>query len=52
VLSQVENVFVPVWIFVWFSDVPKPTALIGGAIILSAVLTKAVLDARSPREIR
>ena len=46
VLSQVENVFVPVWIFVWFSDVPKTTALIGGAIILAAVLTKAVLDAR------
>jgi drug/metabolite transporter, DME family len=46
VLSQVENVFVPVWIFVWFSDIPKATALIGGAIILSAVLTKAVLDAR------
>jgi drug/metabolite transporter, DME family len=46
VLSQVENVFVPVWIFVWFSDIPKATALIGGAIILTAVLTKAVLDAR------
>jgi drug/metabolite transporter, DME family len=46
VLSQVENVFVPVWIFVWFSDIPKATALIGGAIILAAVLTKAVLDAR------
>jgi drug/metabolite transporter, DME family len=48
VLSQVENVFVPVWIFVWFADVPKTTALFGGAIILAAVLTKAVLDARSP----
>jgi hypothetical protein len=35
-----------VWIFVWFSDIPKATALIGGAIILTAVLTKAVLDAR------
>ncbi len=46
VLSQVENVFVPVWIFVWFTDIPKATALIGGAIILAAVLTKAVLDAR------
>jgi drug/metabolite transporter, DME family len=46
VLSQVENVFVPVWIFVWFSDIPKATALIGGAIILAAVLTKAILDAR------
>jgi drug/metabolite transporter, DME family len=46
VLSQVENVFVPVWIFVWFSDIPKATALIGGAIILTAVLTKAILDAR------
>jgi drug/metabolite transporter, DME family len=51
VLSQVENVFVPIWIFVWFSDVPKPTALIGGAIILTAVLTKAVLDARSPGKV-
>ena len=46
VLSQVENAFVPIWIFAWFSEIPKPTALLGGAIIMTAVLTKAVLDAR------
>jgi drug/metabolite transporter, DME family len=46
VLSQSENVFVPVWIFLWFAERPKPTTLIGAAVIMTAVLTKAILDAR------
>ncbi len=46
VFSQSENVFVPLWIFLWFNERPKPATLLGGAVIMSAVLTKAVLDAR------
>ena len=49
VLSQVENVCVPLWIFVGFSEIPKATALLGGAIIMTAVLGKAVFDARPSR---
>ena len=46
IFAQSETVFVPVWIFLWFSERPAPAALLGGAIILAAVVGKAVLDAR------
>ena len=38
---------VPVWIFLWFAERPKNSTLIGGAIILAAVVGKALLDARA-----
>jgi drug/metabolite transporter (DMT)-like permease len=46
IFAQSETVFVPVWIFLWLGERPSPAALLGGAIILAAVLGKAVLDAR------
>lgn len=46
VFAQSENVFVPVWIFLFIGERPKTTALIGGAIIFTAIVGKAVLDAR------
>ena len=46
ILAQSEMAFVPFWIFLRFSEVPKPWTLLGGAIILTAVVGKAVLDAR------
>jgi drug/metabolite transporter (DMT)-like permease len=49
VFAQTETVFVPLWIFLWFSERPRNTTLLGGAIILVAVVGKAVLDARSTR---
>ena len=49
VFAQTETVFVPMWIFLWFSERPRATTLIGGAIILAAVLGKALIDARSTR---
>ena len=46
IFAQSETVFVPIWIFLWFSERPKPATLVGGAIILTAVLGKAILDGR------
>lgn len=46
ILAQSEMAFVPFWIYVWFGEVPRPWTLLGGAIILTAVIGKAVLDAR------
>lgn len=46
VLSQSETVFVPIWIFLAFAERPGTTTLIGAAIILAAVIAKALLDAR------
>jgi RarD protein len=46
VFAQSEMVFVPIWVLVFIGEVPKITALLGGAIILTAVIGKVVLDAR------
>ncbi len=46
ILAQSETALVPLWIFIAFSEVPKPWTLVGGAIILTAVLGKAMLDSR------
>jgi drug/metabolite transporter, DME family len=46
VFAQTEMVFVPLWIFLKFSERPKWQTLLGGTLILIAVVGKAVLDSR------
>ena len=48
VFAQTETVFVPLWIFLVLGERPATTSLVGGAIILTAVVGKAVFDARPP----
>ncbi|MBI5089829.1 MAG: DMT family transporter [Actinobacteria bacterium] len=45
VFAQTETIFVPVWTFVFLSETPTRTSLLGGAIILAAVIGKAIVDA-------
>jgi drug/metabolite transporter (DMT)-like permease len=45
VFAQTEMIFVPVWAFLFLSESPKATSLIGGAIIFTAVIGKAIYDA-------
>jgi drug/metabolite transporter, DME family len=45
VFAQFELVLAPIWVFLRFAEKPKVTTLIGGMIIVSAVIGKAVLDA-------
>ncbi len=45
VFAQAEMVLAPLWIFFKFDERPKPAVLVGGAIIMTAVVGKAVLDA-------
>ncbi len=45
VFAQVELVLAPIWVFAKFGEKPKVTTLIGGTIIVSAVVGKAILDA-------
>ena len=49
VLAQTETVCVPLWIFLVLAERPALTSIVGGAIILTAVIGKAVLDSRPPR---
>ncbi len=50
IFAQSETVFVPVWIFLKFAERPKVATLIGGGIVLAAVVGKAVFDARTAGE--
>ncbi len=46
VFAQTETVAVPLWIFLAFGEKPGPATVLGGVIILAAVVTKALLDTR------
>lgn len=49
IFAQSETVFVPIFIFLRFARSPKPSTLLGGAIIIAAIIGKAVLDSRPAR---
>jgi drug/metabolite transporter, DME family len=46
VFAQTEMVFIPLWIFLKFNERPKSQTIIGGLIILSAIVGKAVFDSK------
>ena len=48
VFAQTEMLFVPIWALLVLSERPKTASLVGGAIIFTAVVGKALLDARAP----
>jgi DME family drug/metabolite transporter len=49
VFAQTEMVLVPVWSVTFLDERPSATTWIGGAIILTAILGKAVVDAVTTR---
>jgi drug/metabolite transporter (DMT)-like permease len=53
-ISTLETPLMPFWIWLAFSEVPAPHQLLGGALVLGAVITDIVRDlredARGPRE--
>lgn len=49
VFAQTEMVLVPIWAFIVLAERPATTTLIGGTIIMSAVVGKALFDAREQR---
>ena len=48
VLAQTETIFGPIWVWLAFGETPAAATLIGGAIILGAVISMAAAGA-SPR---
>jgi drug/metabolite transporter, DME family len=50
VFAQSETVFSPLWVFAALGERPKVATLVGAALILAAVIGKAVLDA-PPRSV-
>ena len=49
VFAQTEMLFVPVWALLVLDERPTVATMIGGAIIVLAVVGKATVDARSVR---
>lgn len=48
VFAQAEMVFVPVWAFLVLGNRPTALTILGGVVIFSAVVGKAVYDSRQP----
>jgi drug/metabolite transporter (DMT)-like permease len=46
VFSQTETVFVPIWVFLGLGERPAGTTILGGLIIMTAVVGKALLERR------
>ncbi|CAB4864722.1 unannotated protein [freshwater metagenome] len=46
IFAQSETVAVPIWVFIVLHERPKASTVLGGTIILTAVIGKAILDAR------
>ncbi|HRE01294.1 MAG TPA: EamA family transporter, partial [Ilumatobacteraceae bacterium] len=49
VLAQSEIAFAPVWVYIALGEAPGIRSLIGGSIIVGAVIGKALFDARPMR---
>lgn len=47
VFAQSEMLFVPIWALIVLSERPPAMSLVGGSIIASAIIGKAVIDARA-----
>jgi uncharacterized membrane protein len=47
IFAQTEMVLVPIWAFLFLGDVPKVTTLVGGGIIVVAIVGKAIIDHRT-----
>lgn len=48
VLAQTETIFGPVWVWLAFGETPATATLVGGAIILAAVIAMAASGASAP----
>ncbi len=48
-LAQAEAVLSPVWGFLYFAETPTKATIIGGALILSAVILQAIAGGSSPK---
>jgi drug/metabolite transporter (DMT)-like permease len=44
VLAQSETATIPLWVYLFIGERPALTTIIGGAIMLSAVVGKAIFD--------
>lgn len=44
IIAMVEPIFNPVWVFLGYGETPSITAIVGGLIILSAIITRTLVS--------
>ena len=49
-LSNLELILGPLWVWLWIAEVPSLATLIGGVFIIGAIATQAVITIRYPAE--
>lgn len=47
-ISMLESILAPVWVWIALGEQPRPLALLGGVIVLGAVAAHALMSARAP----
>ena len=47
IISMIEPVLNPVWVFIGYGEIPSITAIIGGAIILTSITVRTLITGRS-----
>jgi len=50
-LALTEVVLAPIWVWLWVSEVPGRLTLLGGAVVLAAVLGQAIIRLRRGRRL-
>jgi drug/metabolite transporter (DMT)-like permease len=49
-LALTETVLAPIWVWLVINEIPSVLTLLGGAVVLSAVVSQAVLGIRMERK--
>jgi len=42
-ISLIEPVFNPIWVFIGYNEIPSGTAIVGGIIIISAITIRTAI---------
>lgn len=50
-ISLIEPVFNPIWVFIGYGEIPSETAIIGGIIIITAITVRTIIVETRKREI-
>jgi drug/metabolite transporter (DMT)-like permease len=47
IISMFEPVLNPVWVYLGYNEIPSSTAIIGGVIIVSAIIVRTIISRAS-----
>ena len=50
-IALLEVILAPLWVWLFLQEVPSEAALMGGSLVLAALIAHALLDARDARSV-